>query len=174
MRIRAVWVHAMSARLRAALLQAALLAVTGVVCGVVFNAYRPGGIDWIGSWPSAGTTAGRAEAVGAIEIDEAWKRYQEGQVLFVDARSTSEYRPAHLPGAVNVPVESAGKGLDELERAVDSGKELVVYCSGPECSLSSDVASILTNKGFRNVTILSGGWSEWLDAGFPIEENGGN
>jgi len=162
-------IPALRARLRTALLQAALLAAVSVICGIVFNACRHDGIAWVGDWPPAGTASGRPEESRTISIDEAWKGYREGSALFVDARSPSEYRSAHLPGAVNVPAENVGKSLDRLRHTADSGRALVIYCSGPDCSLSDELASILADKGIRNVLILPEGWTGWLDAGFPIE-----
>jgi 3-mercaptopyruvate sulfurtransferase SseA len=29
---------------------------------------------------------------------------------------------------------------------------------------------MLVNRGYRKVFVLKGGWSEWLDANFPIEK----
>jgi len=170
MRIRAMRVPALRARLRTALLQAVFLAALGVVCGVAFNAFRYGGLAWVGDRPPADAASARMKESRTIRIDEAWKKYQQGQALFVDARGPSEYLSAHLPGAVNVPVERAEKSIEQLKRAADSGRELVVYCSGSGCSLSSELASVLLDKGIRNVSILPEGWSGWLDAGFPIEE----
>lgn len=170
MSIRAVWSAELRARLRTALFQAALLAVVGVTCAVLFNTCRHEGIAWIGDGPSSGGISGRSREAGTIRIDEAWRRYQEGQILFVDARSPSEYESAHLPGAVNVPAENAGKKLEELERAVMAGKELVIYCSGPVCPLSAELAAILADKGIRKLMILPEGWSGWLETGLPIEE----
>jgi rhodanese-related sulfurtransferase len=170
---QAMWIHAIKTRLRTAVIQAAFLAAMGVVFGVAVNTFRHDGIAWVGVWSSVDDVSDRAKTFRTIGVNDAWREYQEGLILFVDARGPSEYRPGHLPGAVNVPAEDVERGLDQLRRAAGSGREFVIYCSGPGCPLSLDLATILADKGIPKVTILPEGWSGWLDAGFPIEENGG-
>lgn len=170
--MRIVKAHALRARLRTAFIQAAFLTVIAVVCAVAFNSYRQGGIAWFGSWPLQEAEVGARKAVRNVSIDDAWRKYREGKVLFVDARTPSEFLPAHLPGAVNVPADRVEKSLDALMRAAASGRELIVYCSGPDCRISSELATVLTDKGIPGVSVLPEGWSGWLDSGFPIEESG--
>ncbi len=50
-----------------------------------------------------------------------------------------------------------------------SGKDLVIYCSGPGCPLSNELADALAGHGIKNVKVLPDGWAGWYEAGFPIE-----
>jgi rhodanese-related sulfurtransferase len=102
---------------------------------------------------------------------EAWRDYQKGLVLFVDARSPAEYRAGHLPGAVSVPVEEAGAKQGRM--GLPEGRELVIYCSDPECPKSAQLASLLLERGVSGIKVMTGGWAAWYEAGLPADELGG-
>jgi rhodanese-related sulfurtransferase len=166
--------HDLAGTLRTALLQALLLTVIGVLIAAVFNAYRQDALKWsgVGRLP-----AGYAQESGAFEtitMDNALSRYEEGKILFIDARDSSAFLSGHLPGAYNVPPEKARSSLEHLERASLSGKALVIYCEGPGCDLSFRLASALARQGISGIGILPAGWAGWYEAGFPIEEGEGS
>ncbi len=65
--------------------------------------------------------------------------------LLLDVRSEAEFRGGAIPGATNIPVQSLGARLGELDRA----RPVVVYCaSGVR---SSSAASTLRKNGFAEV-----------------------
>ena len=86
------------------------------------------------------------------DIDQGVKEYRSvpGAVL-LDVRTPREYREGHVPGSVNVP-------LDTLSgpEAVPAGKDdpLFVYChSGAR---SSQAVRILTRMGYGNTKNIGG------------------
>ena len=46
---------------------------------------------------------------------------------------------------------------------------IVVYCTSPEEQTSEQVATILRQRGLRNVRILKGGLGGWTNARLPVE-----
>ena len=63
----------------------------------------------------------------------------------VDVRSPAEYAERHLPGAVNLPIESLESRLSELPR----DRPIVLYChTGVRAGIA---AGMLRKAGFRDV-----------------------
>ena len=52
------------------------------------------------------------------------------------------------------------------------GKTILVYCSGPTCEDSHQLAVKLSEKGVKEIFVFSGGMEKWSEAGFEIEDNG--
>jgi rhodanese-related sulfurtransferase len=87
--------------------------------------------------------------------------------VLVDALGPISYAAAHLPGAVNITPQRVD-GLAE-RRIPDRDSVIVVYCAGPECDSSVEVAARLVELGYANVMHFSGGKEEWRAAGLPLE-----
>jgi rhodanese-related sulfurtransferase len=103
-----------------------------------------------------------------IDRDTLWAKIERGEELvLVDALPPLAYAGAHLPGAINIPPER----VDNLaaKRIPDPGLEVVVYCAGPTCDSSVEVAQRLVALGYANVLHFSGGKEEWREAGLPLE-----
>ena len=103
-----------------------------------------------------------------ISRDRLWEKIQRGEeFVLVDALAPIAYAGAHLPGAVNIPPKSC----DDLaaRRIPDRDTEVVVYCAGPDCDSSLEVAHRLVELGYRNVRHFAGGKAEWREAGLPLE-----
>jgi rhodanese-related sulfurtransferase len=89
---------------------------------------------------------------------------RRGEALLVDVRTPSEYAAGHVPGAVNIPmgqIEARGEDLSQ-------GCPIVLICqSGGRARLT---APLLEGRG-KQVTVLDGGTSAWVKAGFPVVVN---
>ncbi|MRR36833.1 rhodanese-like domain-containing protein, partial [bacterium] len=127
-------------------------------------------IPWTGK--KTDVVAGRAGAFPVITLDDAYTMYEQGKIRFIDAREPSDFAAGHLPGAVNIPVEKAEDHLAVFKSPGFSGKDFVIYCSGPECPLSRELAEKLAARGMKGLVILPDGWSGWYGSGFPIEGKG--
>jgi rhodanese-related sulfurtransferase len=107
-------------------------------------------------------------ALEEITRETLWEKIQRGDdFVLVDALGPISYAGAHLPGAVNIPPRSC----DDLaaSRIHDLETEVVVYCAGPDCESSVEVAERLLELGYRNVGHFAGGKQAWRDAGLPLE-----
>lgn len=90
---------------------------------------------------------------------------KKGKVTVLDVRPAEEYAAAHLPGAVNIPLDSLRRRVKELPR----GRPVVVYCRGPYCVLTLDALELLQRRGFK-VRRLADSVADWRRAGLPVEE----
>jgi rhodanese-related sulfurtransferase len=100
----------------------------------------------------------------SISRDDLLERLGSGAITLLDVRSTEEYALGHLPGALNIPADELEQRLSELP----PGREIVAYCRGPYCVLSTMATALLEDKGFR-VRRLAAGFPDWKAAGLSVE-----
>ena len=74
-------------------------------------------------------------------------------ITVIDVRDESAYSYGHIPGALNIPVES----IDGADFSKD--KELVIYCRAGQISL--EIAERLRERGYK-ACHLKGGYVDWL------------
>lgn len=160
--------HTFPGKIRSGFMQGAILVIVGTAVALGANMIRAEGLVLPGDWNSSVVT--HSHRFSLITPEEAFTLYNENKILFVDAREPSAYEQGHLPGALNVPHYDAEKYLEQLKSVVKAGKELVTYCSGPDCPMSFDLAEILKTHGIGPVKVMEQGWIAWYESGFPIEE----
>ncbi len=96
------------------------------------------------------TEAARRGYLGAddteqVDLVELLRRAEAGDVIVLDVRPAPEYAAAHLPGAVNIPLEQLKDRLAELP----ADREVVAYCRGAYCVLAHDAVRLLAAHGRR-------------------------
>ncbi|MBI5826432.1 MAG: rhodanese-like domain-containing protein [Deltaproteobacteria bacterium] len=76
--------------------------------------------------------------------------------VIVDVREPELYSKGHIPGAINIPYDTAkGRILKEL-----SPKDRIVFvCHGGP--MGDELAEILAKKGYTNVYNIKGGMWAW-------------
>jgi rhodanese-related sulfurtransferase/DNA-binding transcriptional ArsR family regulator len=85
----------------------------------------------------------------------------------LDVRPPDEYAVAHLPGAINVPLDALRRGTASLP----DGKRYVVYCRGPYCVFADEAVALLRKSGLE-AKRLALGPVEWLAAGGEVQRVG--
>lgn len=100
---------------------------------------------------------------GAIKAAELAQLLRQGQVVPVDTREVAAFARAHIPGAVNLPLEEIQSRLAELHMLAG---EPVLYCRSGD--RSRDMADKLAQSGVP-VAYLEGGLLAWEAALLPIE-----
>lgn len=113
------------------------------------------------------TEAARRGYLGAddtepVDLVELLRRAETGDVVVLDVRPAPEYAAAHLPGAVNIPLEQLEDRLAELP----ADREVVAYCRGAYCVLAHDAVRLLAAHG-RRARRATDGILEWRVAGTP-------
>ena len=98
--------------------------------------------------------------VSTISISEL-RGATSSHAQLIDVRSASEYASGHIPGAVNVPMDQIEARLDDLRPDV----RMILICQGG--TRARMTAALLEPCG-RDVAVLNGGTSAWVQAGFPI------
>ena len=100
-----------------------------------------------------------------VSVSEAKDLFDKGGYVFLDCRTSKEFKMGHIPGAVNVP-----RGLLEfkIEKKIeDKAASIIMYCKtgGRGCLATCT----LCKMGYQNVKNMDGGWMAWEKAGYPIE-----
>ncbi|HEV2036865.1 MAG TPA: metalloregulator ArsR/SmtB family transcription factor [Candidatus Dormibacteraeota bacterium] len=111
------------------------------------------------------TYLGSREGLEPVSREELLARLEAGEALVVvDVRPVEEYRTAHLPGAVSIPLDQLELRLRELPRE----SQIVAYCRGPYCALAPEAVRTLREHGYA-ARHLADGLPEWVAAGNAIE-----
>ena len=77
------------------------------------------------------------------------------------------YSDENIRGSRHVPLDRIGREIAESAFPLDT--EIIVYCTGPLCMLSSFAYEKLVRLGYTNVKVYEGGLEEWEEAGLPID-----
>ena len=102
-------------------------------------------------------------SAGALKPIELAQLLKEGAVVPIDTRDASAFGRAHVPGAVNMPMETIEGRLAELHMLAG---QPVVYCRAGD--KTKDLAARLAEQGVP-VAFLEGGILGWESEGLPVE-----
>jgi len=94
------------------------------------------------------------------------KIHERAPFILVEALPPQYYDAGHLPGSINLPLDSLEAQAADL--MPDKDTEIVVYCSGPSCQNSHVAQRKLQSMGYERVRVFSGGKSAWTEAGHPL------
>ncbi len=83
--------------------------------------------------------------------------------LVIDVRTPDEYSSGHVPGAVNMPVPTVTKHLDEIREA----PEVVLYCNDTQFTRMAE--QLLLKSKVKGFSHLEGGLTAWREGGLPLE-----
>jgi rhodanese-related sulfurtransferase len=99
-------------------------------------------------------TTGPHELLGMIDRKEG--------IVIVDVRFPTDYRKAHVPGAVNLP-----KGKWQTAAGLSKDKLNVLYCYNQTCHMAAEAALELIALGYP-VVEMEGGFATWEANGYPV------
>lgn len=108
-----------------------------------------------------------------IQIPVVKKFFDADGALIIDARDPDEFLEGHVPGAINLPFDSAVTDPALLQSLPVEGRPIIVYCGGGTCEVSITLAWELLGVGHSRVTYFPGGYPEWVENGFPVETGAG-
>ena len=97
-----------------------------------------------------------------VTAEEAKRRAAEENAAILDVREPEEWRAAHIPGAIHIPLGEFEQRLGELP----SDQPLVAACRSG--SRSADATRLLRRRG-HDAANLAGGIKAWQRARLPIE-----
>ena len=132
----------------------ALAVIVVAVAGVVV---------WQGMSPAAApAAAGVTQALITPADYQAEFGSTEARHLLVDVRTPEEFAEGHIPGAVNISLQTLAERLDEIPR----DQPVVVYCRSG--NRSAQATQILRQAGF-DAHNMTGGMNSWTASGFAVE-----
>jgi thioredoxin 1/putative thioredoxin len=102
-------------------------------------------------------------AAGALKAIELAQLLREGQAVPVDTREAAAFGRAHVPGAVNMPLDGLENRLAELHMLA---AQPVLYCRGGD--KTKEMAATLAAQGVP-VAFIEGGFLAWESEGLPVE-----
>jgi len=91
---------------------------------------------------------------------------------FIDVREPDEFAQGHIPGARNFPrgFLEVRADLEHYKRdpwLEDRSRKLILYCGGGHRSALA--THTLQQMGFSQLRSLHGGWTGWVERGFPTD-----
>jgi CRP-like cAMP-binding protein/rhodanese-related sulfurtransferase len=121
------------------------------------------------------------EEISKVDMPEAKDKYDNAEVVFIDARPSSFYNKLHIKGALNLPLPTFEINYMFLSDQ-DKTKEVIVYGRSIGAQYDEEVARLLRLNGHENVQILKGKkpyqplrWvalDTWKEKGYPTEGEG--
>ena len=89
----------------------------------------------------------------------------EGEIVVIDVRTPGEFANGHVPGAVNVPLDTLDPNAD---RFASHDKDTPVYFICQSGGRSARAADQMAKAGFTAVNVL-GGTGTWVAEGRPVQ-----
>ena len=98
-------------------------------------------------------------AAGEIRLQDA----QALNVIWIDARSKTEYDAGHIPDAILLNDSNWEEGIRNLmDTWLTQMRPIIVYCSSLQCSFSKRIAEQLRSAlPEAEIYSLKGGWEAW-------------
>jgi rhodanese-related sulfurtransferase len=153
-------------RLMTAVKEGVLILVATAALGFVVNGVRDGGIPVIAD-PEAFRVRTEAEF---MKPEDAFRLFEAGEAMFVDARDSSVYAVRHIEGAINL--SPASDVAEDLAMLVAANPQVVVYAADASQRQAGVVADRLLDMGFTKVFVLYEGMEGWVKRGFPVGTSG--
>jgi rhodanese-related sulfurtransferase len=97
---------------------------------------------------------------------ETWKDWDAAgrRAQLVDVRSPTEFAAAHLPGAINIPLEQIELRTPDL----DAHGPIILVC---QAGTRAHWAHALLADSGKHLLVLEGGTDAWLKTGYPAVHN---
>ena len=118
----------------------------------------------------------KEKGLQVVNGDEAAKLfhsalYQEGGIIFIDARNDEHYQGGHIPGAYQFDNYHPENYMGTVFPVCQSAQKIVVYCNGGNCEDSQFAALTLRDAQIPNdkLFVFTGGITEWTNRGNAVE-----
>ena len=182
------------------LFEALLVAAVGTVIAFAANALSPRGLKLTQDYfhgetlpvPRANTNPTEAVATGTIsdpvvtrlrekglqvvngeQAAELFRDplYQQGAIIFIDARNDEHYQGGHIPGAYQFDNYHPENYMGTVFPICQAAQKIIVYCAGGNCEDSQFAALTLRDAQIpgEKLFVYTGGITEWTNRGNAVE-----
>ena len=115
------------------------------------------------------------QPISRAETERLFKdaRYQQGLVVFIDARDANHYATSHIPGAYPLDLYHPEKDLADDLTPCQNAEQVVVYCTGGECEDAESTAILLRDEAKipgQKIFVYGGGFEDWSASHLPLEQ----
>jgi molybdopterin/thiamine biosynthesis adenylyltransferase/rhodanese-related sulfurtransferase len=100
-----------------------------------------------------------------IDARETPQAVENKEAVLIDVRSDEEWRIAHIPGAVHVPMSQVEERLPEL--VPDRTRPIITFCATG--ARSQRILPTVDALGYEDAVSMAGGIVAWRELGFPVE-----
>ena len=160
-RIKTAITRALRRTTRVSVFDIVLMVVAGTILGVIYNYASPSGI------PLA-PRVWQYPVPPSIDIHDAKRRMDAGEILMVDARPTEFFNQGHIQGALNLPLALFDFVYMMRFSKIDPQRPIVIYGRNVSRHYDEELAYQLTQRGHAQVFVLSGGLTAWQASGFEV------
>ena len=106
----------------------------------------------------------QADGVQVLEVSKYEKKMTQPEVQLVDVRTPEEFSEGHLENAINIDVTA--DDFDAKVASLDKEKPVMVYCKSG--GRSAKASAKLKELGFKTITDLEGGITNWKSENKPV------
>ncbi len=117
----------------------------------------------IEAWVNAGMPVSSVAMISVQDLKELMKG-QAPPVL--DNRATGEWKKGHIPGSIAAPAPD----MRHRDKDWNPDEPLIVLCNTSNRAMTG--ASLLKQRGFKQVINVAGGTTAWAAAGFALQQGG--
>lgn len=151
--------------------QSIFLIFLSVITAICVNWLRSDRLPLIGNWSLEGRIISKAGKNMIISIEDVRKLFAEKKAVFVDARSSEEFKAGHIQSALNLPWNDFKNLFNSVAPEILPDKTVIAYCDGESCGASKELelALALKDLGYTDVRVLVNGWSVWKQHNLPVE-----
>ena len=97
------------------------------------------------------------EEIKQMTIDEAKKKHEAKEAVFLDIRDPGSYEDGHIEGALHLTEDK----LPEFLQTADKERCTIICCY--HGNMSQGAAAYFAEQGFKDVYSLVGGYTAWAD-----------
>ena len=101
-----------------------------------------------------------------LSVDKFETLIEDPNVQLMDVRTVAEYSNGHIPGSLNINVQSDTIAAD-VDSLLDKSRPVAVYCRIGR--RSRNAAKLLVEKGFQKVYNLDKGFLAWKELDKAME-----
>ena len=115
--------------------------------------------DALTAWTAGGE---RLALTPQVDVSHLSESLRNEDTLVIDVRGRTEWDAGHVAGARNIPLGYLAERVADLPKTTP----IIVHCqSGARSAIA---ASVLETSGFGTVANVTGGFSAWAAAGYPV------
>jgi rhodanese-related sulfurtransferase len=141
------------------------------LCGLLFNAFSPNGINVLENpWSrkAVAESPSAEDPITFIGFERVCQFIENHEGMILDARNPKEYAEGHIPGAQLLFFYNINEYYPKLEARLRSVAAILTYCSDVHCEDSEFLANELLNLGHMPVYVYKGGIADWTNNQMPI------